>query len=167
VILTVTGHRPKGLAPKGAHLDLDALNLRLLDLANSVLSHTDCHTVVSGMALGVDQAFAIAALNSGRKLIAAIPFRGQESLWSMPEQNDYNAILKRATDIVYVSPGNYALYKFQRRNEWMVDRASQVAAVWCPGSSGGTANCVAYANRRGVPVTNYWKRWVKHSGLWP
>lgn len=41
---------------------------------------------------------------------------------------------------------------FQQRNQWMVDRADAVLAVW-DGSPGGTANCVNYARKVGKPIT--------------
>ena len=40
--------------------------------------------------------------------------------------------------------GGYAGYKLQKRNEWMVDHCDILIAVW-DGTSGGTANCVNYA----------------------
>ncbi len=39
----------------------------------------------------------------------------------------------------------------QVRNEYMVDRADLVLALW-NGTPGGTGNCVRYARTRGVPV---------------
>jgi uncharacterized phage-like protein YoqJ len=39
----------------------------------------------------------------------------------------------------------------QIRNEWMVDRADQVIAIW-DGTSGGTANCVEYATKMNKPI---------------
>lgn len=44
-------------------------------------------------------------------------------------------------------------------NEWMVDRAGRIAALW-DGSWGGTFNCLNYARRRGVPIDNLWDRWT-------
>jgi uncharacterized phage-like protein YoqJ len=44
----------------------------------------------------------------------------------------------------------------QRRNEWMVERADVILALW-NGSSGGTANCVAYARQRGSRIVNVWE----------
>ena len=39
----------------------------------------------------------------------------------------------------------------QRRNEYMVDKADTLIAVW-NGTSGGTANCVKYAKKKGVDI---------------
>lgn len=40
---------------------------------------------------------------------------------------------------------------FQRRNEWMVDHAGRVIAVF-NGEKGGTKNTIDYAERQHVPV---------------
>ena len=40
----------------------------------------------------------------------------------------------------------------QLRNEYMVDHADELIAVW-DSSPSGTANCVNYAKRKNVPVT--------------
>ena len=39
----------------------------------------------------------------------------------------------------------------QKRNEYMVDLADRVIAVW-DGSKGGTANCVKYAEKVGKEI---------------
>jgi uncharacterized phage-like protein YoqJ len=65
----------------------------------------------------------------------------------------YNAALRFAAEVVNVTdydifPGAWV---YQKRNEWMVDHADEVVAVW-DGTSSGTANCVAYAKKVGKPV---------------
>jgi uncharacterized phage-like protein YoqJ len=108
--------------------------------------------VISGMALGVDTLGAEIALGMGIPLIAAVPFKGQESNWPPASIKKYNSILERASEVhVVTEDGYYAAHLFQKRNEWMVDRADLVCAVW-RGKSGGTANCVNYAMRQHVPV---------------
>ena len=55
------------------------------------------------------------------------------------------------TDIVrFISP-QYDRGCFQRRNEWMVDHAGRVIAVF-NGEKGGTKNTIDYAERQNVPV---------------
>ena len=54
-----------------------------------------------------------------------------------------------------VSPGEYAAFKMQVRNEWMVDQLNPATdlllAAW-DGSPGGTGNCVKYATGKGVGI---------------
>lgn len=115
-------------------------------------------TFISGMALGVDMWAAEIVLEMPKlvpemklKLIAAVPCDGQDKLWRPEMRKRYQDILSRAAEVVVVSPGPYAAWKMQRRNQWMVDNSSLVIAVW-DGSPGGTANCISYARRRGVKI---------------
>jgi uncharacterized phage-like protein YoqJ len=102
------------------------------------------------MALGVDQDFVDVCIELEIPFVAVVPFEGQESQWPWESREYYHAQLKKASEVVYVSPPGYASWKMHRRNEWQVDEIGPdgiVLAVW-DGSSGGTANCVAYARSR-------------------
>jgi uncharacterized phage-like protein YoqJ len=65
----------------------------------------------------------------------------------------YGQALAHAEKVVDVTDyDNYpGAWVYQKRNEWMVDHAQMVIAVW-DGSSGGTANCVKYALKQGKRV---------------
>lgn len=99
------------------------------------------------MALGVDQDFAYVCYEMAIPFVAAIPFVGQENNWPQHSQDWYEWLLIRAESVVVVSPGEYAAWKMQARNQWMVDNCDVVLAVW-DGSEGGTANCYRYAHER-------------------
>jgi uncharacterized phage-like protein YoqJ len=43
------------------------------------------------------------------------------------------------------------VWVYNKRNEWMIDHANVVVAVW-DGTSGGTANAVKYAKKIKRPV---------------
>lgn len=61
-------------------------------------------------------------------------------------------MLMRLRDIRTTTPqGRYNPYKLQIRNEYMVDNADVVIAVW-DGSKGGTCNCVNYAKKIGKNI---------------
>ena len=94
----------------------------------------------------------------GIPYIAAVPFVGQESKWSRLQIIRWQRLLKGAQEIVLVSEGGYAPWKLQRRNEWMVDNATRVLALW-DGSSGGTKNCLDYARKMKKPIDNLWHEW--------
>jgi uncharacterized phage-like protein YoqJ len=113
--------------------------------------------IVTGMALGWDQAVAQACINTGVPFVAAIPFEGQELRWQGPAIERYHRLREAAAreHTVSLHPGAKAL---QDRNKWMVREADQVVALW-NGSLGGTRNCVVYAEERSVPVTNLWHQW--------
>src|SRR3546814_11284050 len=82
------------------------------------------------MALGWDTAWALAALDLGVPLTAAVPFSGQEKSWPAESQRRFHSILERAAAVEIVCPGGFAAHKMQTRNEWMVDHADGVVALW-------------------------------------
>ena len=96
------------------------------------------------MALGIDQLAAEVASKNGIPFVAVIPFEGQETRWPTVARARYKELLDIADEQIVVSPGGYAAWKMQRRNEWMVDHSQHTVAVW-NGTPGGTANCVQYA----------------------
>lgn len=157
VVAAGTGHRPDKLGGYS-----EAVTARLVDLARAALLHYRPEKVISGMALGWDTALALAALELGIPLIAAIPFEGQEKAWPAVSQARYRDILSRATEIVIVSAGRYSGWKMQVRNEWMVDRCDILLALW-DGSEGGTRNCLRYAERKGTQVSNLWVSWMRYA----
>lgn len=107
--------------------------------------------VISGYALGIDQMVVEEASKLSIPIVAAIPFKGQESAWSQFSQARYHELLAKASRIVYVCEPGYAKEKMQRRNEWMVDNSNVLVAFW-NGTDGGTANCVRYARKQNKPV---------------
>ncbi|MGI5906839.1 MAG: SLOG family protein, partial [Candidatus Pararuminococcus gallinarum] len=78
----------------------------------------------------------------------ASPYEGFESRWSEDWKVRYNAVMEQADLVRYVCKG-YSRACFQIRNEWMVDRAARVIAVY-NGEPGGTRNTIEYANKNKV-----------------
>jgi len=152
-IIAATGHRPKKLGGYSKTIET-----RLFNLALEYLRKARPTMAISGMALGWDMAFADACEELGIPFIAAIPFIGQESVWPEQSQERYKRLLTKAHRVHVVSDGQYMPFKMALRNEWMVDSASKIAALW-DGSAGGTANCVAYAIGKGKPIDNLWERY--------
>ena len=152
LIIAATGHRPDKL---GGYSPRITNSLRLL--AHRYIVQQRPAFVISGMALGWDQAVAGAALLAGVPLIAAVPFRGQESKWPEQSQLAYRELLAAAARIVEVCDPGYAVWKMQKRNEWMVDHCTRLMALW-DGSPGGTKNCIDYAEGK-IPIDNLWDQW--------
>jgi uncharacterized phage-like protein YoqJ len=149
-VVAGTGHRPDKLGgySLAAHMDLVAT-------ARGWLEQHPVRGVISGMALGWDQALALAAADLGIPFMAAVPCDEQDRMWPAGSRRDYQRLLARAAKVLVVSPGPYAAWKMQTRNVWMVDRADIILAMW-NGTSGGTANCIEYAKSRGKTITNLW-----------
>ena len=149
LIIAATGHRPSKL-PSGYNLT------PLIALAKPWLAARKPDAVISGMALGWDQAVAIAALKLGTPVHAYIPFVGQADAWPQRAQTEYQNLLLRCAEIKVISPPGYKAWKMQARNEAMVDAADLVLALW-NGEKGGTGNCVEYAVKQGKPIENLWE----------
>lgn len=158
MILAATGHRPHKLGGYGVDV-----RLRLHRLAVMTIDTHRPDAVISGFAQGWDLAMAAAALAVDVPLIAAIPFKGQETMWPDEAQEVYHRLLAKAAHVEVVCEGGYAPWKMQRRNEWMVDACTDLAALW-DGSDGGTANCVEYAKRKGADgprIIDVWNDWLR------
>ncbi len=144
-----TGHRPEKLQMTEAY----ACSALEREIRAAVAD--GFQTFITGMARGVDIWAAEIVLrlrDTGAPihLIAASPYRGFETSWSLEWQHRYAAVMAGADIVRFISPG-YDRGCFQRRNVWMVDRSARVIAVF-NGEKGGTKNTIDYADRLGVPV---------------
>ena len=155
MIVAGTGHRPDKLGGYS-----DAAHERLVTVACSALGDLrgDVSRVISGGALGWDQALAEAALRLELPLTLALPFAGFWSKWPKKSQDYLELLVSRADKVVYVCEPGYAAWKMQHRNKYMVDECYAVLALW-NGTDGGTANCVRYAYKVGKPLINVWDKY--------
>ena len=156
MILTGTGHRPNKIGGYGVDI---ARHMELL--AEECLVELKPDVVISGMALGWDQALAFAAHHQKIDWWAYVPFKNQDKMWPEKSKQVYAQLLLLANRVVIVCDGEYAPWKMQKRNEAMIDQCDTVLALW-NGSGGGTANCVAYANKIGRPIINVWEKWSRY-----
>lgn len=151
--ICVTGHRPNKLY--GYNLS-DVRWQNLKGLFKNILKENNCTEAITGMALGVDTVFALAVLDLKDegydiKLHCAIPCKNHSCKWIKESIDQYNDILSKADTVRLVSDEEYKPWLMQKRNEYMVDLADKVIAVW-DGTKGGTANCVKYAEKFGKEI---------------
>lgn len=143
MILGVTGHRPDKLGNEYDYIGPYSTFIR-----NEIKKHLTLelpNSAISGMAVGVDTIFAEEVLKLKIKLIAAIPFKGQEKCWPKKAQDKYWEILNNPlVATVIVCDGGYAAWKMQKRNEFLVDASNKLIAVW-NGTKGGTRNTINFA----------------------
>ncbi len=152
--ISVTGHRPNKLGGYS-----DEAFYKLVNLFYDFLSkNQEVDTVISGMALGWDQAVVVASLNAKKKVIAAIPCIDQECRWPLSSQQRYRDLLD-VCSIVQVSNQPYFPSCMQERNEWMVDNSELVVALYNGDLSGGTFNCLQYAKKQNKPIINLWSEY--------
>ena len=153
MIVCVTGHRPQGL-PKDVS-GAPTLESAVRTAARWLLTEHKATWLLSGMALGVDQWVAEEALTvPGVQVCAAIPCLQQERFWSRDAQAKYIDLLSRVHAKHFVTTEPYRKHVMQLRNQWMVDQAALVFAVF-GGTPGGTANCVKYAIAARKPILRF------------
>ena len=150
MIVAGTGHRPNKLGGYG-----HAARAKLVNVATAWLLEQKPDKVISGGALGWDQALAEAAIDLDIPLVMALPFEGFECKWPRESQEFLHSLMNPA-EVVFVCEPGYAPWKMQERNKWMVDNSDTVLALW-NGTDGGTANCVKYATKVGKPIINLWE----------
>lgn len=159
MIICGTGHRPGKIHKSDyySHVNTE----KLAEFAQECLEEIKPDKVISGGALGWDQALIRACISLNIPFIAAVPFKGQESKWPPSSQSVYREMLKWAEDVVIVCEGEYSVEKMQTRNIWMCDHSDKVLALW-DGSSGGTRNCIEYAKECDKEIINVWGKWIDY-----
>lgn len=106
--LAVTGHRPDKLGGYNERTQRDLISLARIELAR-----LEPHHVITGMALGWDQAIAQAAIDLDIPFTAAVPFQGQEDRWPHDSQREYRRLIAEAYRLAYVCRLGYAPWKMQ------------------------------------------------------
>lgn len=147
-----TGHRPEKLYAT-ANLVIKRLDAAIRDAIRNGYT-----TFISGMAKGVDIWAAELVLHYRDccpqiELVCAVPFKGFGQHWEKSWRDRFQNILQKADAVYYICP-KFSYSAYQARNIWMVDHASLVIAVY-NGSSGGTENTIAYAQKQADCTVQY------------
>ncbi len=162
-----TGPRPKtlnmfmnyGNLKSKKYLDyLDAISVSVFNLIKQGFDY-----FISGGAIGFDLDFAETILHirdntqmyfsSNKKIYLeiAVPCVEQEKLWREKDKARYKSILKQA-DYVTILSKVYTKNCMQKRNEYMVDSAEKVFAIWNGLKFGGTWNTIKYSKSENKPI---------------
>lgn len=148
--IAVSGHR--GLPPGTGRLVDQAIRAALARLDRRV-------TGLSCLADGADQIFACAVLDHGGQLEAVIP-AGEYRMGLPPESHaGYDRLLARAVRVHRLPFAESNSEAHMAASEFMIDGTDQLWAVWDGQPArgyGGTADVVAYARSKGVPVRVMW-----------
>lgn len=117
-------------------------------------------TFISGMAIGFDTLAALAVLDlqvihPDVKLVAAVPFMGQELRYSCDDKETYSEILAQCNEVCLLSD-YYHAGVYHRRNDFMVANCSTLVCYF-NGSEGGTKYTVEKAEREGRRVINLYQ----------
>lgn len=140
-VVAITGHRPEKIN------DMEWVRSALQE----VLKTLEPEKLIQGMAAGVDLLSAEVAGELNIPFIAARPWVGHTP--RVADLQRYQWTMDNALQIVNVhySQSYLGPWQYQQRNEYMVDNATIVVAVW-DGTAGGTKNCVKYAQKNNLPV---------------
>jgi len=113
---------------------------------------------ITGMQRGVDLWAAEILLklkNEGREIqiIAACAFEGMEKGWGEEWKKIYFETREAASEVHAIS-GYRSKWAFIKRNEWMVDHANRLIAVFT-GTAGGTKKTVEYAIKNRLEIKRF------------
>ena len=144
-----TGHRPKKLTRSEETIRKD-LEIQICQAVADGLN-----VFITGMVRGVDiwAAQIVLKLRGAGypiKLMCACLYVGFETGWNQDWQRQYIEILAAADFVKYVCE-DYSRSCFQIRNEWMVNHAARVIAVF-NGEKSGTKNTIDYAAKVSVTI---------------
>lgn len=153
-----TGHRPNKLGGYS-----NQILEKAIAVATEYLTTNRPDKVISGLAIGWDTAFAIAAIRLKIPVIGAVPFKGQESKWFPESVKLYNRILEKCEEVVTVSEGGYSREKMLIRDYYMVDRCTRNVVALYNGTGGGTKHTLDYAEQqikagKQINVVNLWDK---------
>lgn len=149
-----TGHRPAKLPWGENEEDFRCVELkkRLDEELENAYARGMRH-FICGMALGADTYFCEAALKLRKTrpditIEAALPCEEQAVHWKEQNRSRYFSLIEQC-DYETMVQRLYDRYCMQRRDRYMVDRASMVIAVY-GGTLGGTMYTLAYAVKKGL-----------------
>jgi len=110
---------------------------------------------ITGGAVGLDSIAASFAMAHGIRLWLILPFpiHVMSKYWTADQKRCIQDCWDYAEKTSVLAPA-YDVSIYQRRNERMVDLSDMVAAFW-DGSSGGTGNCVRYAQKVGKKMVRF------------
>ena len=118
------------------------------------------NTFYTGMANGFDiiaaeQIALIKKVNKNIRLIAVVPFKGQEKGWSCDWKERYNQLLSQVDEVITLNE-KYEVWAFSQRNKYMVERCRNVISFY-DGKPGGTKNTLEYASSICRNIINTYK----------
>jgi hypothetical protein len=149
--IAITGHR--GLPPETERLVDQAIRQQLAAYpGHDILG-------VSNLADGADQIFAQAVLDAGGQLEVIVPAARYRDGLPESAHTAYDALLSRASSVHRLDRIESTEDAHMEASQEMLDCADRLFAVWNGKPAhgyGGTADVVAEARARRIPVTVIW-----------
>lgn len=146
--IAFTGHRPADLS----RADQTWIRTELRRVLGRLGTEYDTQVVISGMALGVDQWAAEAALEAGMNLWSYVPFEQQADRWRGGDVERWRELRSAASREVVLG-GKFGVWILHERNRLMIRDADLLIAVHRQErTSGGTWNAILDARRMGSSI---------------
>ena len=152
-----TGHRPNRFPWKENESDPRCMALKTILREQIIaLSKTGVTDYFTGGAAGVDCWAALMVLeqqekNPALKIHCILPYMGQADEWSGSAREQYQAILKQADSVDYMSRDYYDGCMIDR-NHRLVESAGLLLAVYNGVRRSGTGATVNYARKMGREI---------------
>ncbi|MFR9545846.1 MAG: SLOG family protein [Rikenellaceae bacterium] len=114
---------------------------------------------LSGMAVGWDmicgeEVLKLRAKCPEVKLIAVVPFKGQETKFSQSEKRRYHNLLNEADETIVIWKDDYDPAAYHKRNDFLVENASEFIAYHNGKPRSGTGSTINKARKAGIEVHN-------------
>lgn len=143
------------------HRNLPGGTMYLVDKAiRAALSESAAQvTGLSCLADGADQIFARAVLDLGGDIEAVIPAEKYRDELPGQAHAEYDRLLAKATKVHRLPFTESTPEAHMAASRLMIDKADELYAVWDGKPArgyGGTADVVAYARERGMPILVIW-----------
>jgi hypothetical protein len=148
--IAISGHR--GLSPATTALIDKGIRAALA-------TEPPGFTGISNLADGADQIFARAVIDLGGTLEVIIPASEYRDGLPADAQPEYDSLLATAAIVRRLPFTESSSESHMAASTLMIDTADELYAVWDgqPARAyGGTADVVAYARQRGIPVHVIW-----------
>jgi len=143
------------------HRGLNAATASLVDRAvrAALAVNTADLTGLSCLAEGADQIFARAITDVGGRLEVVIPAERYRDVLPEAARADYDELFALAAGVHQMPFRDPSQRSYMVASEFMIDHADELYAAWDGRSArgyAGTADVVAYARKRGIPVHVIW-----------
>ena len=167
--ILITGDKPKNLIaenPRGAILAyskqmsdaLETVSERALD---KIIKDNPGKKIVllSGLELGIEQAAARRAVESGFEIRAFIPHKEHGKNWTSDNQKQYQELTRKIVEnggTVQTSDKDYSPQRTQLRDYRLVDEAQLIVSLHNPNQTPAHQKTLDYAAKHSKTVVNFW-----------
>lgn len=170
MVVAITGHRPTGLWGYQPNPKYTLLRQDLSRRFEALIQQRQVSRFLFGMALGADSIAFDVCLKLREKhqieLIAVVPYAQFPNRWERGQYERYRQRVEVADEVVHVDTlreyevwdvpvGFHHNQKLLSRNQYLVDHADLVFAIWSGVERGGTYDTVCRARKAGKELIVY------------